>query len=866
MKKVFGGGGLLQNMAAGRKILNNAKDVIQPQDYFKNEALIRRVARAYAEARPSMAESSILGPDGNMFFVYSQPNSTTDFINKINNVPSYVAQLSAVHTNKHSQYLRQIQEGATVGVYTLSSFTEEYSGEPGRDFLNISPLEDFILKVSAVQGNIVPLPTLAERKFMYLWGGLKPVSLIAREGTELAEVKIAEDGTLLVPDKIIEILEGYKADELIRIKEAKEAVDEAIETGNYKKLIENYHYQVDGKGHPVYKTADGKYTGNAMKPTHFNSSKSVEEIFRDRVKDTLVMASELEAITMSGDRAVTNTYLPDIFLKKYRDKLQSDRLAIEALLMEYTINTIISSIETEKLLSGDASFHKLVNEEVFDDNTKRMGKLGASGDRVASNMENPIDESLATNRFNVIGLNTQIYKSQEIYDELVEKFIAYNVKEGMTEDTARVLAEANLSAYLEVDPTDAQVYISPHMFRQISKRLGEWTQKKQDAYDLLEGDRELTPAEKIQAMSVVMQPLKLVYNALHFEGGLAIPVYDKMSMATVFRQLAKDTQLEALYNRMTDVNSPAHMAKFDSAVKSGNRQQIDYFTDETREKVNVDALTAAPVYEQFFDGLYRQVITDPHTLMRRALGTQMKKVGLSNIQMTGTYKIAGKEVKGSEVVEAINKALINLSDRGKRRILSRLGVTEGSPEIRDQEELLAMFQKEAELAGLPRNIVDALGVDEYGEPYLELDAFPDRLWMENRLMSVVSKNTVDLRTAGGGFIQMSNFGLRNVNALKSSDLKLFNKEGKMEIMVSIGLFRDVIPGYKEGKTSFEDAKKWLKENLDGIGYRVPTQGLNSVISFVVKDFLPENVGDTVVLPTRILQHLLVLTLILIIHF
>ena len=41
------------------------------------------------------------------------------------------------------------------------------------------------------------------------------------------------------------------------------------------------------------------------------------------------------------------------------------------------------------------------------------------------------------------------------------------------------------------------------------------------------------------------------------------------------------------------------------------------------------------------------------------------------------------------------------------------------------------------------------------------------------------------------------------------------------------------------------------ELLQLIGFRIPTQGLSSIETIVVKDFLPEAAGDIIVLPTEI---------------
>jgi hypothetical protein len=836
MRGVFGEGGMIGAMAKGHQKRDRNKNLVEPHKYLSSEGNIREIATAFAEARPENMETAILGPDGNVYFVYSAPNPTTDLINGLRHDATLLRRLSNVTYNQNSTFLRQIAEGKQLGVQTFSTFVKEGVGDPGREYLAISPIEDYVLKFSAVMSGSIPLPTLADRKTLYLWTGLDTVKFDAA----------VDKGKLVIPQHIIDIFEGYRTDEKNRIKEAKEAVSWAIENDDFSNLVEGYHYSTNSNGKPVYVDKAGKYTGNAMKHTHFNSTKSTEEILRGIIDKEVQAAANVGVITLNDDgKPFTNIYLPEEYISKAGYEV--DELAMEALIAEYAINTMMSTIETEKLISGDPAYYKEADGEVHDDKVKRLAALAASGDKVASNYINPQDPDLAKNKYKTITLNTQTFYSP-FYEILLKQHSEIYRRLGVTEKQAYDIAATKLKAYKEVDQTDAQVYISPSMYRQISKRLGEWTDDKQRAFDLLEGDQKLTAAQEIQALKIVMQPLKLVYYKLHYEGGLAIPVYDKMSMATIFKRTAKGTQLEPLYDRMTRANNPIDVVKFDSAVKAGNRQQVNYFKSDDRAEVDERGLDNAIMYDQFFDGLYRQVITEPHEIKRRLLGTQMKKVGMSNIMRAGEYTVDGKKMNGTDVINIINGALKGLSNKGKQELVRRLGVSERVPEIVDAEKLAEMLRREAILAGMPDNIVDAIGVDENGDLFVELDAFPDRAWIENRLISVVAKRTVDLRTFGGNFTQMSNFGLRDVTDLEDSDLKLINERGKTEIMISISLFKHVIPNYSN--KTFEEAAAWVKANFEGIGYRIPTQGLNSIIAFEVKKFLPEQVGDTVVLPTE----------------
>jgi len=132
-------------------------------------------------------------------------------------------------------------------------------------------------------------------------------------------------------------------------------------------------------------------------------------------------------------------------------------------------------------------------------------------------------------------------------------------------------------------------------------------------------------------------------------------------------------------------------------------------------------------------------------------------------------------------------------------------------------------------------------------------ALPDSKWIETKLTSIANKKAVDIELPGGAFIQMSSFGFKQIG-VEGSRLLNIRDDGSMDSIISINLFRHVIPDFD--KKSFSEAKQWLIDhNMIGdnakpiaIGYRIPTQGLSSIAGLHIKDVLPSNVGDMIVLP------------------
>lgn len=145
---------------------------------------------------------------------------------------------------------------------------------------------------------------------------------------------------------------------------------------------------------------------------------------------------------------------------------------------------------------------------------------------------------------------------------------------------------------------------------------------------------------------------------------------------------------------------------------------------------------------------------------------------------------------------------------------------------------------------------------------MPLSAMSDNKWLESRFISLINKKIIDINIAGGAFIQRSAFGMeatdsRVITPSMINDgrlLKTINEEGSMDAVVSINLFKHIIPDYK--KKTFIEAKQWLldhniigdKATANTIGYRIPTQSVASISPLRFVDVFPEIMGDTIMLP------------------
>jgi hypothetical protein len=873
------------------------KKIDDSKKVLSNEKIVDKLAELYSIVNPMDLSDTVLGPEGNKHYKYSLPTYVTDIVKKLREDPDFKEKLLKDPFNRGSYILNGDTSNLSIG--TFNTILINNTGDEGRDYLSMSPTEDFLYKLSATRAGYFMLPTLADRKTY------PPI-----KGVNLPEIKyeIGPNGPVL-PEWVLDIYFNYAKAERDRITTAQQFIEDSkVSDEKYKslsdtqknrlslyqeggkdkyidveKLVENYHYKTSGKfviidaeknifskpnslRHILFPTLEGK------KEEDFRNQ--IRKDLKQRIDDTFNEAKTLNILDNN-----TNFLLNQAIVTKLTNEFNGDtKLALSSIIADFEIKTQIASIETMMLFMGDVAFYKsgeiknkegkVVGSSPFEEYVKRLSVVTSSGGLLRREVPGEFENT----QYNVTTLYDQeltsawydiLYKKQE---EILNK--KYTDKEYVKKLLTNLLRDYKGN----INPTDAQVFISPEMHREIAIRKGEWSDKKQIAYELLQSDEKLTPEQEQDSLNVVMQPLKYVYFDRLSEDttstdSLMIPTYDKMSMATLFRRFTKGTQLDELLDRMEGVgryqgSDKIHMVKFESAVKVGKRRRINLLENTEGGKLDITKptkitdLSNASTYKQNFEYLRHQVVTDPHDTEDTLFGSQVKKVPQGNVLQDADYTINGESVKGKDVLNAINKSLGLLSDKGITKLLNKLGVDKDG--IIDEELFYKTLQDEATKAGMPETVIEYLRkVDNKGN-HIPIDLLPDRKWIYQRLISLVNKHGIDLKLPGNQLVQQSGFASGNLDSTfkdKSNNLRfLFNDNGEIkgvEAAVSVQLFKSVIPDYKN--KSYQEKVDWLKSNegvLEGLGYRIPTQGQNSTVPITVAQFLPENIGDVIVLPNE----------------
>lgn len=648
--------------------------------------------------------------------------------------------------------------------------------------------------------------------------------------------------------------------------------------------------------------------------SHTDRLKMINSTIVSAMKTEISWLRDAGAVSVNG-RNIENVSLDSVLVEKMYSEFiaQAAASGIKTSVVDFSrnasvlnmvaanlMNTYISNIEFEKLFSKDPAFYKDPDAK-----TKRLSsplstttslrtdfpvghELHGKNSFISAEL---LDNEIASAQIDILRAKMTAAQFNElmrqsgnepIYD--MDRIIAENgdelqrIKDEFKKqfDAAEALAKKAYAGYeFGINETDATVYISPSMYRSILIRLGRWDDETKEAFKLIQSDDVswmTDDAKYLDVMNVLFNPLKMIYFGSSFKGNLEVPKLDKMAMFPLFKSIATG-DLEALYNRM---NHPAEnqraidMVAFNSAVKVGNNHPISFYEDETN--TSISDLGKLREEEQYFEYLGHQLETEPHHGAMVNMATQVQKVGMSNIDKSRLYsniKINGQDgASGSQLIEEWKNAIVELSNRGVANIHKKLGIKEDEDtgDLTVDKALLYKFLvDEANKSDMPDDVISMLeSFDENDLDSVSLQALFDNAWVESKIVSYVMKETIDIETPGGMFIQMSAFGVKSIDDKNheyrlngGKRLNFMNPDGSMDAVVSLSLFKDIIPADIQRKSP-KKQKEWLilhniigeNANPIAIGYRIPTQGLSSISGLRIVDVLPANIGDTIVLPSE----------------
>lgn len=367
-------------------------------------------------------------------------------------------------------------------------------------------------------------------------------------------------------------------------------------------------------------------------------------------------------------------------------------------------------------------------------------------------------------------------------------------------------------------------------------------------------------------------------------------VLDKYSIAPLTYEMVRNTNMKHHYLKMLDQD--INYLVMESGRKIGPPITDKLYNDDgTVNKDKFNSITHIP-YQ--FMGI--QVETGG-THGSGPLGTQMSTESMLNLRNSGVpidYKgdnwkdLPEKDkLSNSSIYTDIKRnqnALEAIQDQGATELLKTFGIERTADIFIAPDKSIAakLLQQELFRREAPSNLKDAISINpKTGEFNTPLEATTNWKQIKDILFGYVDKLIAKPRMNGGGKVQIADFTANkekldikevkikgtNKTALASSGLKFYKAKydkdgnitlvGRMEVMLPMH-FRDKIDNHPKWKGKSDDeileylnSSEEGKKVLNGIGFRIPTQELNSMEAFTIKSFLPDYMGDAVVVPEAI---------------
>lgn len=801
--------------------------------YYADSKFLGRLAETYAMLHPSSDELLVLSTDGKLLCPISEHNYLSDMVQRLDNDPATVEALTKVlyntgnNTNpnyfKGSVLLTNLYNNADakgkIGFETFVYFKEQGSADKGRKYTEISPLEDYIAKMTFTRAGRIILPTMGDSQ-----------TYNTLYGTAINNFKNPFDvsnGEIKFDAQILKRFINYFETELDTIefnyKNENNLTEEQkvknYDTGNrngyrfryfngffklkerptlngieFEKDFSNFNEALDlaeDLGGNEYGTSIiSQIRNNWNKFSNAEKANLMNNYLWDAFKDELNYAQELGIIKWDGNKiaSVTSLALPQKALEEASSHYKksatvsnySENLGAAEMIGNYFANTISSVIEFEKLFIKDPAYYKNPVDKI-----KRLREVLSTGvtPRIDYEEGNPMADltevNVGTLSDNVIvsrqadqiaeyaKRSAAIRLLQEMHDMTLDEAIrTYDSSEALpndVEDAANLIVRDKFDGYLnpkgKVNQTDATVLISPEFYKELVRRVDGWTPQVAKAFDLLNdpnADLEADMDTYAEALAVTLKPLKFMYFGDHYDVGAKRDIPVFDKMAMFpVHRIFSTGDMGKVLEVMQSRN--IHMLAFDSAVKVGQRAK------EVKSRIYKDKTNKEIDMDSLMSmPTHKQSLTN----FRRQLITDPhhaeRQMFVSQAQKAamGNIRSAWKYTTPDGKVYNGDELINNFN--GAHNAITEAGRREIERDFGitpDKPQVsVQRFAEIMQRKALSSNMNDNVinGLDvENGETVAPISGLSDNSWIESGLISMLNKSIVDTNLPGGMFIQMS---------------------------------------------------------------------------------------------------------------
>lgn len=371
----------------------------------KPDAQINLMAIAWGRTHPSPEEFSVTGADGNLVYPITENNYMSDQIRWLKyNLNGKRELLGKNPYSANSLLLQSINSNADLIKLNTYLNLEENLQNTNRDYFGVSPIEDYLSKMTFGFNNHLFCPTMSDKKTWHTISGIQMVKDFL-PSTAITDYEYNENGDITrvifqdqkrrFSDRTLNIFKGYLRDEYNAIQKYFATKQSVIDNPNLS--VGNYYGSKKGK----YADGNGgrfryfnKITINGdtynlneilAKAEYSNDSQSIQDILnvikqaldndtviKEAINDLLVgyVNNEISKAVELGviGEDLSNKYIPINFVEEFEkissktDSRDKGTDVIYSIIASHAINSAISTIEIEKCFTGDPALYKWQKE------------------------------------------------------------------------------------------------------------------------------------------------------------------------------------------------------------------------------------------------------------------------------------------------------------------------------------------------------------------------------------------------------------------------------------------------------------------------------------------------------------------------
>ncbi len=448
----------------------------------------------------------------------------------------------------------------------------------------------------------------------------------------------------------------------------------------------------------------------------------------------------------------------------------------------------------------------------------------------------------------------------------------------------------------DITITDAQELTTWRTHMNWMKSMGELSDDEaQVITSIIEEEKDINSLNKPlkDLIERFGNPNKPVYthNKQLVSLGIEEIIYNKMSSFPLIPQLTKGLEIDKLrlaMERLERREKKDVRAIYNSGAKVGasnKSNQLNIWSDDAQGDVTLpnekewDKIIKRGKEDEILNSLFskstkllpyiglRKQQEVPFEAMKKAIvdGTQQRKMIFLNVLKENGFKYNGESLTGKELYERYITEYEKLFKILKDSLVSELEYNEETGEI-NFEKLSALLVSEAELRNWSINDKKALALEYVNN---KATGFKAALWsvanssrFESLLKSLIDNRILKNKISGRSWVLGSPAGFKpakDYSELSEAEkggiiyTKDFNFNGGLrgnEVFMPFR-FRDskgVMLDVKDfiDARGFIDETKFDPELLNLFGYRIPTEGPNSMAGLRIAGFIPNTMGDLII--------------------